>query len=405
MASQPELLQPLPAPEPILASPTPRHDQAGLPLPPVWAAPAGAVSLVPWAQMEAQGAVMAWDALAQWASEPNPFFESWYLLPALHGLDAARQVEILRFDIGGELAGLMPVVAAKRYYTRPLPHLAAWQHPNGLLGAPLVARGLERSFWRAVLHWADARGGLSLFLHLPELPLGGALAQALREELAQQGRQAAVVSRKAHVMLQSDATPEAYYEASVSAKKRKEYRRQANRLGELGALSTHVQRDAEGLAEWTQEFLELEAAGWKGEAGSALASHAATAALWRESLAGAAQRGKLHRLALRLDGRPIAMLASFLCGHGGFMFKTAFDENLAAYSPGVLLQRENLAMLAQPELSWIDSCADETHPMITHLWRERRPVGHVSIAIGGALRRAAFGALARRELGGAVFGV
>jgi hypothetical protein len=68
-----------------------------------------------------------------------------------------------------------------------------------------------------------------------------------------------------------------------------------------------------------------------------------------------------------------------------------------------LLQRENLAMLQTPGLGWVDSCADDTHPMITHLWRERRPVGRVSIEIGGLLRRSLFGMMARRNwTGGAL---
>jgi len=372
---------------------------------PQWDAPAGAMRAVAWGEMDNHGAIMAWDALAQWASEPNPFFESWYLLPALRGLDAGADVRLLRFEIGGELAGLMPVVSASRYYTRPIPHLASWMHPNCFIGAPLVARGLEREFWRALLGWADRQGGLGLFLHLSDLPLAGPLYEALREVLAKDGRQAALVGRENHVILQSDLEPEAYFEEAVSGKKRKEYRRQANRLADLGEVAFVRQAGEDGLAGWIEDFLKLEAAGWKGEAGSALICHDATAALWRESLTGAAKRGKLERLALTLDGRPIAMLATFLCAPAGFMFKTAFDESLSAYSPGVLLQRENMAILGNPAIAWVDSCADESHPMITHLWRERRPVGRVSIAIGGSLRRAAFGALAKRELSGADFGI
>lgn len=401
MASQPQFkhVEPLVAPSRLPPGPNPAPQ---LPTKP---APKGEIRSVDWRELQDMGSVLAWDALAMWASEPNPFFESWYLLPALRGLDPDGRVRILRFEMGGDLAGIMPIVRQSRYYTRPIPHWASWAHPNGFLGAPLVARGLERSFWRALLAWADAQGGLGLFLHLGELPLSGAVADALRDVLAEQGRNAALVGRKQHVMLQSDLSPEAYYEATVSGKKRKEYRRQANRLGELGALE-FVRHDGEDdLSPWCEDFLKLEAAGWKGEAGSALACLPATTALWREALHGAAARGRLERLSMTLDGRPIAMLATFITKPGAFMFKTAYDETLSAYSPGVLLQRENLAMLDMPGLGWVDSCADETHPMITHLWRERRLVGRVSVEIGGAARRALFGAMARRELGGAGFGI
>ena len=60
------------------------------------------------------------------------------------------------------------------------------------------------------------------------------------------------------------------------------------------------------------------------------------------------------------------MLATFLTPPGAFSFKTTFDEAFARFSPGVLLQRENLELLARPSIEWTDSCADMDHPMIDH---------------------------------------
>ena len=96
---------------------------------------------------------------------------------------------------------------------------------------------------------------------------------------------------------------------------------------------------------------------------------------------------------------PIAMLATFLTPPGAYSYKTAFDERYARFSPGVLLQRENLAILERGDIAWSDSCAAADHPMIDHIWRERRPIGRLSIAIGGGLRRALFSRLAAAELG------
>jgi hypothetical protein len=93
------------------------------------------------------------------------------------------------------------------------------------------------------------------------------------------------------------------------------------------------------------------------------------------------------------------MLATFLTPPGAFSFKTTFDERYARYSPGVLLQRENLAILGRSDIAWSDSCAAADHPMIDHIWRERRAIGRISIAIGGRLRRAAFSFLAKAEMG------
>jgi CelD/BcsL family acetyltransferase involved in cellulose biosynthesis len=343
--------------------------------------------------------VAAWDALALCAAEPNPFFESWYLLPALAAFDPAGDVALLRFEAGGELAGLMPIVRPRRYYGRPIPHLASWLHTNCFLGAPLVAAGLERAFWRALLAWADSHAGAALFLHLRDLPLAGPLHQALTEVLAELGRQAALVHREERALLASNEPPEAYFEAALSGKKRKELRRQFARLSELGEIRLERSTDTQGLDSWIQQFLALELAGWKGLAGSALAAQPATAHMFHQSLHGAAPRGRLERLTLSLDGAPIAMLATFLTPPGAFSFKTAFDERYGRYSPGVLLQRENLAILGRADIAWSDSCAAADHPMIDHIWRERRAIGRLSIAIGGSLRRSVFALLARAELG------
>ena len=269
----------------------------------------------------------------------------------------------------------------------------------------LVARGFERIFWRELLGFVDARAGRALFLHLPQMPATGPLHEALSRELADSARPAATVLHEERAMLAGDTAAEDYLAASMSAKKRKELRRQHRRLADQGALASEHRRDAHGLDDWCARFLALEQSGWKGRAGSALASDARTAQVFREALAGAARQGRLDRLSLTLDGRPIAMLATFLAEPGAFSFKTAFDETFARYSPGVLLQCEALAGHNAARVRWVDSCAAEDHPMIDHIWRERRAIAAHSIAIGGPLRRAAFNAIARRETGSAPTGI
>jgi len=353
--------------------------------------------VVPWREMAAR--IGEWDALAARAIEPNPFFESWYLLPSQRALDGEGRVRMLALELDGQLVGLMPIEHSWRYYSRPIPQWRNWTHANCFLGSPLVAPGAERAFWRALLNWADTHAGSGLFLHLGHIPLQGVLYDALSAVLADGQRASGVVHREDRAMLCSGETPEAYFAAALSGKKRKELRRQFNRLSDEGEVSFARQLDDSALADWTDEFLQLEASGWKGKAGSALASDIATASLLRKSLAGAAAHGRLERLTLFCNRRPIAMLASFLTTPGAFSFKTAFDENFARFSPGVMLQVENLAILDRPDIAWVDSCATADHPMIDHIWRERRAIGRVSIAIGGAVRRRVFGRLLKAELG------
>jgi len=350
-----------------------------------------------WKDLDRRATIAEWEALAEAAAEPNPFYESWYLLPSLRAFDPAGEVQLLVLTAGGRFAGLMPVKREARYYGHPVPHLRNWVHANCFLGQPLVAPGFETEFWRQLLGWCDRYGGLALFLHLAHCPVEGPLHDALCEVLAE--RPAATVLREERALLEAGLSREAYLEASLTGKKRKELRRQHRRLAEEGELTVERLEDTLGVPEWVAEFLELEARGWKGESGSALACDTRTADLFADALNGAARRGRLERLALRLDGRPIAMLASFLTPPGAYSYKTAFDEDYARFSPGVLLQCENLSLLERPGIAWVDSCASADHPMIDHFWRERRSIARHSIAIGGRLRRALFNLLCRRETG------
>lgn len=346
-----------------------------------------------------------WDALAVRATEPNPFAERWCLEAGLRAFDPGATVQLAVLTVDGALAGIMPLTRQPRYERYPLPHLANWSHANAFCGAPLVAAGQEHAFWRELLQWADSRPRAALFLHLAQLPADGPLYAALRDVCAAERRAAAVVQRTERAMLGSGLSPGEYFDASLSGKKRKELRRQFARLSEQGELRFERCHHAERLEEWATGFLRLERQGWKGSEGSALACDPAKAAFFRSALAGAAAAGRLERLAITLDGAPIAMLANFLTPPGAYSFKTAYDERYARFSPGVLLQRENLALLAREDIAWADSCAAADHPMIERIWREKRRMVRVSVAIGGPLRRAAAAALFRAETRGPLEGL
>ncbi|ANY19952.1 hypothetical protein A6F68_01436 [Tsuneonella dongtanensis] len=340
-----------------------------------------------------------WDALAAQAAEPNSFAERWFVEASLDAFDQAGSVALASLTMGGRLAGIMPLVRSSRYESHRLPHMRNWLHTNAFCGVPLVAAGCEHAFWRGLLHSADENARGALFLHLEGIPADGPLYAALRDVCLLEKRPAAVVDRIERALLCSDQSPGDYYDTSLSTKKRKELRRQFNRLSDEGVVSVLRHEACEDLEAWIENFLSLEAAGWKGADGSALACNPATAAFFRSALTGAARAGKLDRLAIALDGKPIAMLANFVALPGIYSFKTAYDERLARFSPGVLLQRENLSLLARDGVAWSDSCAAPDHPMIERIWREKREIVRVSVAIGGRARRAAAALIFRAETG------
>lgn len=337
--------------------------------------------------------VDAWSDLARQASEPNIFYEHWCLRPALARLDHHPDLRLFLLW-GGEpghsqLLGLLPLGPASRFGRWPVPHVQNWMHHNSFLGTPLVRKGCEQLFWKELLIALDSSDWPG-FLHINGMTIGGPLDQAMRIMCSDHKRRCDLVHSEARALLQSDLHAEAYLQATVRGKKRKELRRQAKRLDELGDIQFGHQTDAANLDPWIDEFLQLERRGWKGFGGSALASSDQTREFFRETLLGAAQSGQLERLDIRLEGMPLVMLVNFHSAPGSFSFKTAFDEAFARFSPGVLLQLENLKLLENPAIAWMDSCAAENHSMIDSLWSGRRHIGRFSIELQGVSRRAVF---------------
>lgn len=336
---------------------------------------------------------MAWCDLAKNASEANIFHEPWFLEPGLKHFCTDPDQRLFLLWEGepshSQLAGLLPIGPTNKFGRWPVPHVQNWMHHNSFLGTPLVREGFEKKFWQALLANLDD-GNWPGFLHINGLTIGGVLDVALREVCAGQGRRCDLVADEARALLKSDLAPEAYYSATVRGKKRKELRRQANRLSELGDIEFAQHNDTINLDQWIAEFLALERKGWKGENGSALDCDAQTRAFFTDALNSAAANGQLERHDVRLGGEPIAMLVNFLSAPGSFSFKTTFDEAYSRFSPGVLLQHENLNILRNPDIEWMDSCAAQGHPMIDSLWSGRRYVGRFSIELSGVTRKALF---------------
>ena len=330
----------------------------------------------------------AWHTIALRPSEANPFAEGWFVAASADHLAVPASTRMLTVYEAGQLIGLMPICVADAYGRMPVAHVQNWQHYNSFFGAPLVRRAFEPLFWSHALELLDADPAAPAFLHITGLDGDGPLAAALLE--ARRGT--AIVHRMRRALLKSDLDPQAYYETTVRKKKRKEIGRLRARLDEQGQVRFHRLAGEAELHAWIDTFLALEASGWKGREGNALGNDAATAAFTRSAMRGAFQAGRLEILRLDLDERAIAMLVNFVTPPGSYSFKIAFDEEYARFSPGVLIQIENLKILDRPEIDWMDSCAVEGHPMIESLWGERREIVRISVPLTGWRRRATFAA-------------
>jgi CelD/BcsL family acetyltransferase involved in cellulose biosynthesis len=191
------------------------------------------------------------------------------------------------------------------------------------------------------------------------------------------------------------------HRAAMSGNLRRRLARQERGLGRLGALTRVALGPQHDVARWIDEFLALEASGWKGRNGSAMACTPVNRRYAEEIFTAAFRRGRLMGCGLDLDGRPIARRLSFTAAEGAYAFKTAYDERYAEFSPGVLLEADNLRQVdADPSLQWMDSFTEDHNLALSRMWSAERGMRHVLVARGAWGRAAAAALPALRWLKG-----
>jgi CelD/BcsL family acetyltransferase involved in cellulose biosynthesis len=312
----------------------------------------------------------AWRDLAESSIEPNPFFHPDFALPVAKGL-GAEGVGVLAAREGSDWIACLPVERRRGWRRLPLRGLVSWNHLYCFLCTPLArADGLDAAMTELLDEGLRASGG---FLGLDLLATDGPVNAALERSVAELGRKPVEIDRfeRATLARRDDG---AYL--ALSAKHRRNFERLRRHLerdlgGELSL------RDRSGDTDAREEFLELEASGWKGEGGTGTAfapiGHGELFLVICERMAA---RGMLQLVSAEIRGRPVAMLCNFISGDTVFTFKIAADYELGKYSPGIQLSILYLEHFhAIPELLRADSCAEPGNQMINRLWPDRRELG------------------------------
>ncbi len=316
--------------------------------------------------------VERWERLAERSLEPNPFFRPDFVLAAAHGRAERTLLLVVRRD--GEWVACLPVVPAWSWEKLVLRCLAPWLPQYAYLGTPLVDPAHLAPAAAAIADWTTP-GNAGGALILGPADAGGRVLAELWGAFASRGREPIVHAQfeRAALVRRSEPT----YVDHLRAKRLRELARQRRRLEEELAAPTELVDCSDDPAAY-ERFLSLEKEGWKGEAGTALASSPGDARFFRELCARTADRGRLQLLALALGERIVAMQCNLLDRDCMFAFKVAYDRTLARFSPGVLLEMDAIGAFHETlDAEMADSCAAPDSELINRLWPDRRRVSSV----------------------------
>ena len=316
----------------------------------------------------------AWRRLVDRSVDVNPFFEPDFVLPAARHL-GSRSSGLLVLEESGEWLACLPV--SNRATRLQVPVLAGWRTPYSFLGTPLVAPGAERHLPELL---ADGlRGRLTGVAVLDQISVESAAWTAFEDAILR-GDVVAVARREFDRA--AFAPDQAGAPLPLPARRRADLRRTRRRLEErLGAEVEFVQVEPDDQA--IQEFLRLEASGWKGEAGTAFAAQATHAAFFTELCHRFAAHGRLELTAMRCGGRNLAMATLLAARDCRYAFKVAFDEEFRKQAPGAQLIVQVAENPPDGAAAFVDSCSDPDNETLNRLWPDRRRLVSVVLSRPG----------------------
>jgi CelD/BcsL family acetyltransferase involved in cellulose biosynthesis len=325
-----------------------------------------------------------WEALAADAAEANPFYEHWMLLPALQAFGEGEGFRCVAVWQDGTLGALFPMQLHRRFRGMPLPTLRSWSHRNMLHCTPLI-RGKAGSQNAVKCVTALLQSRLASVYDFDWTCTDGYFYGALVESILAAGLPWMVTDAYMRPALVRGRDPRERFNSNT----RNNLRRNETRLRAHGELTSVRLAAGDDLQKWIDDFIRLEASGWKGRAGTAIGCREDDRRFFGEVFAEAFRRERLVITGLDLAGKPLARHVMLSAGEGCFSLKLGYDEAHEKCSPGMLAELDNVRQFMEtPGPRWIDSNTARESQGYGRVWKDCRTVQRIAVGVSGLGRLA-----------------
>lgn len=342
--------------------------------------------------------IEAWRDLSRRAVEPNPYFDVDFLLSAHRWLRPDTDPLVAMVADAGELRAVLPFV--ERRNVRHLPVVV--RSTSAPLGAtvadlhlPLLAPGdLEAAGDVLLRELGRSVHGRPVVVEFGVIRLEGPVWGAIERVASARGRRLMVRSESARgavrpvlrdtggvaqgaVGVGTDAL------SHLSTSRRKSVARSMRAIrSELGPL-TWVDRTGDLTA--VDDFVRLEAEGWKGdpgEGGEGVVAVRGGERWFHDVTSRLRSEGRLHVGELQAGGNRVFMSVDMRSGDQWFGMRDVYDERYARFGPGTIGRLAEIAWFRTQELRLFDSCVNPTrYPHAATLYPDRAKVGRVLVAV------------------------
>jgi Acetyltransferase (GNAT) domain len=318
-------------------------------------------------------------AFERLGSTKNPFALQAAMRVPLPSGKAASALECRNAD--NMVMGVWPM-----HEERMLQAIKVMRSPNVPLyetaSTPMVRAGAELAVLKSFVQKLQQDPNLPSTIFAQSMLAEGPVWEAFQSLSSQNIIRIDIIEAWERSIMRRDAAVSAtsYLTTQISAEQRKALRRKMAKLQIAGDLELVITDQASHVPQTFARFCQLEASGWKGQAGTALLHHPDNAAYFSALMTSmtAADRGFIAEV--QCDAKTISAGLFVCCDDEIAFLRTAYDESLAKLSPGVILdsmlttklyERDNFALL--------DASTDGAVLPSSMFWPQRRKMAHVVI--------------------------
>ena len=319
-----------------------------------------------------------WADLCTRSVEDNVYYTPGYARALLNTVDRDASVHFALAWDGADLVGLLPFIKPRlpvrligttgqacKASTRSVARLSWTGHPGDAAAALLEAMGsVGEHAWI-----------------IPAVNTQGPACRAMLEALGRVAQPGLFMNKFQRASLEATISFEQHMQYAVPAKRRRDLARNRRRLEQIGTVAHKSYTLGADLDGAVAQFLKVEASGWKGRSGTALACRDDTRQFAMEAFANMDSRSTCRVDVLTLNDNPIAAGVIVFAGRTGFSVKCAYDERYANYSAGLLLEREVIrCFLSERWAERLDAATEGEH-VINSLWPGRVEVADLVFSL------------------------
>ena len=323
--------------------------------------------------------VPAWEDLCSRSVEDNVYYSPRYARALLESVALDQKVSFALVWDEHRLLAMLPFMRVKPAIPLFRPAGEAWQTKYTFSCMPLLDT-LHKTEAAEVL--LDGLASISQGEWvIPNVNSHGGACQALIAALGGRGLPFAFAERFERASFEAGVSFDEHMQRHVSSNRRKGLARNRRRLEQLGKVEHKSHCSGEGLQRTVSVFLKIEASGWKGKRGTALACDEQTRKFALAAFTGDDANSICRADVLTLDDVPIAVSLVASAGRTGFAVKSTYDETYRSYSAGLLLELEIVrSFLAEKWASRLDAATSGTH-VLDSLWLGRIEVADLLFSL------------------------